>query len=274
MSRLHLQIRRLTIAAAAFAIVALLASPAGAVTRGIEMAESTSAFTYGGFSISASPNPARPGDSVTVSFSANAPSIRIGGCSANFAGNAPQACSQSGEEWSAVLQVPDNAQPGSMPIEVNVSYFLGSDDVAQDAFDTIPFEVQPPPATTEPPSTTEPPATTEPPSTPGPPSTAGPPSTPGPPSTVQVASPTASKTNLPVGLLVVLVLVGAAVAVAVRQGLHRRLPGTLAGQVQARMLAGLPAAPRIEELGNRSAWVVRISPHHDPVAQRIEETHR
>jgi hypothetical protein len=77
-----------------------------------------------------------------------------------------------------------------------------------------------------------------------------------------------------VGLLVVLVLVAAALAVAVGRWLQRRLPGTLGGQVQARVLAGLPATPRIEKLGNRSAWVVRISPHHDPVAQRIEETDR
>jgi hypothetical protein len=77
-----------------------------------------------------------------------------------------------------------------------------------------------------------------------------------------------------VGLLIVLVLVAAAVAAAVRRWLHQRLPGTLAGQVQARVLVGLPAAPGIEELANRSAWVVRINPHHDPVAQRIEETHR
>jgi len=77
-----------------------------------------------------------------------------------------------------------------------------------------------------------------------------------------------------VSLLLVLVLVAAAVAVAVRRWLQRRLPGALGGQVQTRVLAGLPTTPRIEELGNRSAWVVRINPHHDPVVQRIEETNR
>jgi hypothetical protein len=75
-------------------------------------------------------------------------------------------------------------------------------------------------------------------------------------------------------LIIILVLVLAAVGAVVRRWLQRRLSGTLGGQVQARVLAGLPAVPRIEELGNRPAWVVRVNPHHDPVVQRIEETHR
>ena len=266
-------IRRLAISAVAFAIVALPASRTDAAPHDVKLASITAVFTYGelqqepSFSISASPNPANPGDSVTVSFSSSSEGVRITGCAARLDGNVSQGCTPSGDVWSTIVQVPGDDAPGPTDIEVGVAYVVCDVDgcIQGDMNDTIPFEIRLPPTTTEPPTTTGPPNTT------GPPTTAGPPNTTGLPS----GSPIAIEPNLSVGLLIIiLVLVLTAVGAVVRRWLQRKLPGTLGGQVQARVLAGLPAVPRIEELGNRSAWVVRVNPQHDPIVQRIEEAHR
>jgi hypothetical protein len=264
-------IRRSAISAVMFAIVTLSVLPTGAVAWAVEVAGSTARFRYGGlqqgsdFSIYASPNPASPGDSVKVSFSSLDRNVVITACSARLDGNAGQGCTQSGGVWSATLQVPGNAAPGSTAIEVAIAYLIsdGVDTGEQgDINDTIPFEIVLPPSDTGDPS-----ATTAGP----PPTTAGPLPTTVVPPNVQETPPSPSATSSLWGILVFLVLLIVIAVVVGRRG--RRRPRARE-QVQARVRPGPPATPRIEQIGERPAWVLRIDPHRDRATERIEEIHR
>jgi hypothetical protein len=104
--------RRSAILAVIFAVVVLPALPTGAATWAGELADSTAASRLGrsqqepAFSADATPNPARPGDSVTVSFSSpdpNPDNVVITDCTAGFPGGDTRNCVSSGDVWSVTL---------------------------------------------------------------------------------------------------------------------------------------------------------------------------
>jgi hypothetical protein len=262
------------ILAVIFAVVVLPALPTGAATWAGELADSTAASWFGGsqqepaFSPVPTPNSARPGDSVTVSFSSpDPPLVKITDCTAGFPGGDTRKCPSSGDfRRSVTLQVPADAAPGPLTIRTAVAYSMPDPDgvrrgeATEDVAFTVVLPPQPTPTDPPQPTPTDPPQPTD-----VPPTTDVSPTIPGP-------IPIVETSNLWI-LLVVLVLVLLALTAAL---VGRRTPPRPqpAARVQARLRDGPPPVPRIEQISTRPAWVLRIDPHRDRATERVEEIQR
>jgi len=251
-------------------VVVLPVLPTGAATWAGELADSTAASWLGGsqpepnFRKAARPNPARPGDSVTVSFfspNPNPDQVTITGCTAGFPGGDTRNCVGSGDAWSVTLQVPADAAPGPLDISATIDYSMY--DPVDDGFFPgeatvpVPFTVVLPP--------------TRPTATAGVPPTGVPPT--GVPPTIPETIPSSGGTSILWILLVVLVLVLLAL-IAALVGRRSRPRPRPAARVQARLRDGPPPVPRIEQISKRPAWVLRIDPHGDRATERVEEMQR
>jgi hypothetical protein len=256
--------RRSAISAVVLAVVVLPVLPTGAAAWAVEPAESTAASSFDGsqpepeFSVSPVPNPARPGDSVEISISSPDPFVVISRCAVYatwFAGGAAQECAQSGGVWSVTLQVPADAAPGATDIGATIAYSISDPDGSQrgEATPTVPFTIALP---TRPSSET----------------TGSAPTTIVPPTVPEATSSSGGTSTLWI-LLVLLVLVLLAVAAALVGQRSRRRPRPRE-RVQARLRDGPPPVPRIEQLSERPAWVLRIDPHRDRTTERVEEMQR
>ncbi len=84
-------------------------------------------------------------------------------------------------------------------------------------------------------------------------------------------TPRASSSSIGGFVWPVIILLIALVAVAAGGWLRLRSRLAPAGHVQARLRGHVVAAPQMQDLGDRPAWVVRFEPRHHPVAPRIEE---
>ena len=264
--------RRSAILAVIFAVVLLPVLPTGAATWAAQTDETTSSSSSGGsqpepaFSADATPNPARPGDSVEISISSPDPLVVITSCTARFPGGDTQNCVNSGDVWSVTLQVPADAAPQSMLISAILAYSDNRGAAGgqiRDARVTVPFTIALPTTTSDrAPTTTGPSPTT----TGVPPTTAVPPTIPGP-----IPSPDGTSILWIVLVVLVLVLLALAAALVGRRSPPRPQP---AARVQARLRDGPPPVPRIEQISKRPAWVLRIDPHGDRATERIEEMQR
>ncbi|MEU4420908.1 hypothetical protein AB0F81_09790 [Actinoplanes sp. NPDC024001] len=73
------------------------------------------------------PEAAKPGGPVNLSVSALTPGTDITGCRAAFSGERVVPCDGAGDRWTAELTVPDDAEPGDLPLLWDVAARTGSD---------------------------------------------------------------------------------------------------------------------------------------------------
>jgi LPXTG-motif cell wall-anchored protein len=198
---------------------------------------------------------------VQVSISSPDPLVTIIGCVAGFVRDAVRECVGSGGVWSVMLQVPADAAPGSIDIGATIASSEPDPDGRRrgEKTVTVPFTVvlptRPSSATTgSTPTTVVAPTTVT-------------------PSTVPETPPSSGGTSNLWILVLVLVLVLLALTAALVGRRSRRRPRP-PERVQARLRDGPAAAPRIEQLSERPAWVLRIDPHHDRATERVEEMQR
>ncbi|GIE59807.1 hypothetical protein Aoc01nite_52090 [Actinoplanes octamycinicus] len=72
-----------------------------------------------------SPEAARPGRPVRLTVTAVTPATTITGCRAGFGGTRAQPCDVNGGRWTATLTVPDDADPGDLPLLWDVDSATG-----------------------------------------------------------------------------------------------------------------------------------------------------
>ena len=200
-----------------------------------------------------------------VSFSSPDRFVVITGCVAGFPGGDMRSCVKAGDVWSVTLQVPSGATAGPLGVGANILYTISNPDggLPGETTVTVPFTVVLPTTTSgRPPTTTGPSPTT----------TGSAPTTVTPSTAPEPVSTSGGTGNLWILVVVlVLLLLALTAALAVRRSRRRARPPE---RVQLRLRNGPVAAPRIEQISERPAWVLRIDPHHGRATERVEEMQR